>query len=110
MSQPMQIGALRTRLVLEAATRNGDGGGGASVTWTAVDEVWARVAPATGTESFVLDRIAGKVSHEIVIRYRDDVTLDKRFRAGERIFDIRAAFDPDGRQQWVRCLAEERDL
>jgi head-tail adaptor len=33
-----------------------------------------------------------------------------RFRAGTRVFDIRAAFDPDQRRRWIKCLAEERDL
>ncbi|MEI9900809.1 MAG: phage head closure protein [Hyphomicrobium sp.] len=54
--------------------------------------------------------MSGKVSHEIIIRYRDDVTPQMRFKAGARLFDIAAAFDPDQRRRWLRCLAEERDL
>ncbi len=110
MSQAIHIGELRARLTLEAPSRVGDGGGGAAMTWEEVAVLWAKVSPRGGSESFGLDRIAGKTSHEMVIRHRDDVTPEKRFRAGARVFDIGAAFDPDGRRQWLVCLAEERDL
>jgi SPP1 family predicted phage head-tail adaptor len=110
MSAAMHIGELRTRLTLEAPSRAADGGGGASVTWDSVATVWASVRPAAGGESYALDRVAGKVSHEIVLRYRSGVTPEMRLRAGSRVFEIRAAFDPDQRRHWLKCLAEERDL
>lgn len=110
MSGDSHIGALRTRLTLEAPSRTGDGGGGAAVTWTSICELWARVRPFSGGESFALDRTAGTVGHEIVVRHRDGITPQMRFRSGTRVFDIRAVFDPDGRRRWTRCLAEERDL
>jgi SPP1 family predicted phage head-tail adaptor len=110
MSEAIHIGDLRTRMTLEAPSRAADGGGGAVVTWDEVAVPWAKVTPRSGAESFEYDRVAGKVSHEIVIRHRSDVTPEMRFRLGARVFDIRAAFDPDGRRHWLRCLVEERDL
>lgn len=110
MSGGIHIGELRERLVLEAPSRAPDGGGGATVAWGEVAVLWAKVTARGGAESYELDRVAGKASHEIVIRHRGDVTPAMRFRLGARIFDIRAAFDADGRRQWLRCLAEERDL
>ena len=110
MTMSIAIGELRTRLTLEAANRTDDGGGGADVVWETVAEVWAAVRPIGGGERFKLDRVAGRLSHEIIIRYRSDVKPEMRFRAGTRVFDIRAAFDPDEHRQWLRCLAEERDL
>jgi len=108
MSASTPIGELRTRLTLEAPSRAGDGG--AAVTWSTVAEVWASVRPAAAGESFELDRVAGKITHEIVMRYRSGVVPEMRLRAGTRVFDIRAAFDPDARRRWIKCLAEERDL
>jgi SPP1 family predicted phage head-tail adaptor len=110
MTFRVAAGELRTRLVIEAPARAGDGGGGATITWEQVAEVWGAVRPQTGKEDFTLDRVAGTVSHEIVIRYRADVTPAMRFRHGARSFGILAAFDPDGHRHWLRCLAEERDL
>ena len=109
MSGDIHIGELRTRLMLEAPERAGDDGGGAAVTWTTVCELWARVRAVSGGESFALDRTAGTIGHEIVIRHRAGITPQMRFRSADRVFDIRAAFDPDGQRRWTRCLAEERD-
>lgn len=104
------VGELRTRLTLETQVRAGDGGGGAAIAWEPVATVWAAVRPLSGGEGFARDVVSGRLSHEIIIRHRGDVTPGKRFRAGARVYDIRAAFDPDGRRHWLRCLAEERDL
>jgi SPP1 family predicted phage head-tail adaptor len=110
MTAQAPIGEMKTRLTLEAPSRSGDGGGGADIVWETVAVVWAAVRPLSGDENFALDRVAGRLSHEIRIRHRTDVTLEMRFRDASRVYDIRAAFDPDGRRQWLRCLAEERDL
>lgn len=110
MSNPVTAGDLSTRLTLEAASRTDDGGGGASMVWETVAEVWAAVRATGGGEATALDRVAGSVRHEVVIRYRDDVKPEMRFREGTRIYGIVAVFDPDRHRRWLRCLVEERDL
>lgn len=110
MTVNVSLGELRTRLILEEAIRTSDGGGGSDVTWNTVDEVWAAVRPTGGGEGFASDRLAGQLSHTILIRYRSDVKPEMRFRDGARVYDIRAMFDPDRRRHWLRCLAQERDL
>jgi SPP1 family predicted phage head-tail adaptor len=106
----LEIGLLNRRVVLEAATRSPDGAGGAGQSWTAIATLFATVRALSGTESFAQDRVTGRVTHEIVIRYRTDVTPAMRFRLGTRLFEIIAALDPDGRRRQLRCLVEERDL
>lgn len=110
MSARVHIGELRERMVLEAPSRESDGGGGASVTWDEAAVLWAKLTPRSGAESLAHDRVSGSVSHEIVVRYREDITPARRLRLGPRVFDIRSAFDPDGRRQWLVCAAEERGL
>jgi SPP1 family predicted phage head-tail adaptor len=110
MTKPITIGDLRTRLLLEAPARTSDGAGGAAIAWTTVAELWAAVRPLTGDEELALDRVAGTLRHEIVIRYREGVSLQMRFRDGARLYDIRSAFDPDGRRHWLKCIADATDL
>ena len=104
------IGALRHRLVLEVATRVGDGGGGAVVTWEAVAGLWASITPTSGTETVVADQVAGRVSHDIVIRHRSDIVPSMRFRLGSRVFEILAALDVGERRRMLRCLCREELL
>jgi SPP1 family predicted phage head-tail adaptor len=105
-----QIGELSRRVVLEQAVRTPDGAGGAIESWTAVATLFAAVRALAGGESLAFDRIDGRVTHEIIIRHRADVTPAMRFRMGTRLFAIVAALDLDGRRRHLRCLVEERDL
>lgn len=104
------IGALRHRLTLQRPVRADDGGGGAAVAWETVAEPWAAVSPVTGSEAHEADRLAGRVSHEIWIRWRAGVAPGMRFTMGARVFNIHAVLDIGERRRWLRCLAEESDL
>lgn len=98
---------LRHRLILETETRTSDGGGGASTGWSAVGLVWGAVRARTGSERLEADGAKGRITHDVIIRWRSDVTPAMRFRDGARALDIRAAFDPDDERRWLKCLCEE---
>lgn len=102
------IGEMRHCLVIESETRTSDGGGGASEAWSTVGEIWAAVRARGGSEQFEADGSKGRITHEVVIRWRSDLSPAMRFREGERLLDIRAAFDPDDTRRWLKCLCEER--
>lgn len=105
-----RIGELRHRMRLEAVSRTPDGAGGADETWTLVAELWAALKPLSGQEGLEADRIAGHVTHEVVVRYRQGVVPAMRLVHGARAFDIRAVIDIEERRRFLRCLVEERDL
>lgn len=103
------IGSLRRRLVIETPVRNDDEGGGTTVTWSPIGIAWAQVESVTGREQVHHDAVNSTVSHLVTIRYRGDVAPAMRFRDGNRLFEIRAVLEPDGRRRTMSCLcAEER--
>lgn len=102
------IGALRHRLRLEAPIHVDDGSGGSTVSWQPVAMLWAEVISRSGREVFMADGLAAVAMHQVRIRYRSDVTAEMRFVMGDRILDIRAVRDVDGRRAWLSCLCEER--
>ena len=105
----MNIGSLSERFTLEQPVRTADGGGGASVTWQAVAELWARVRPVTGDERLVHDQLSARLTHEVWIRYRTGVAPAMRFRQGTRTYEIAAVLEAKHRA-WLKCLCEERTL
>lgn len=105
-----RVSDLRHRVVLEEAQRVSDGAGGFTETWVAVATVFAALRPVGGSEAVEAGRLAGRVSHEVTLRYRAGVTPAMRFRQGARVFHILAAIDEGERKHWLRCLCEERDL
>lgn len=102
--------ALRHRLVLEELQREPDGAGGFIESWVAVAELSASIRPLSGGESVEADRIAGRLTHEIVLRHRDGVAPAMRFRKGARLFQIASVVNLDERNLWLSCQCEEREL
>ena len=103
------IGAMRERFTLEQAIRTADGGGGATVAWETVVELWAHVRPITGDERLRQDQLAGRLTHQVWTRYRPGVLPAMRFRQGTRIYDIVAILEVERRRR-LKCLCEERTL
>jgi SPP1 family predicted phage head-tail adaptor len=101
---------LRHRVTIEVATHTADGSGGFVETWTPLAEAWAEIVPGSGSERLDADRFAGRVTHQIVMRHRSDLSAGCRLRRGERLFHVHAVIDVGERRRWSLCLAEERGL
>jgi SPP1 family predicted phage head-tail adaptor len=110
MSNARRIGAFRNRFTIEQSVRVADGSGGYSESWIAVGEIWGLIRAIGGTERFQHDRMAGTVSHEIVVRHRDGLTPGLRLRIGLHRYHLRAVFAADNRRRYLICQCEERDL
>ena len=102
------IGSLRTRITLQSRLRAPADGGAATVAWTPIASMFARIQPVSGHEIVSADGRTGRVSHEIMLRHRQEVLPGMHFAEGARVFIIHAALDLDGRRRWLRCLCEER--
>lgn len=103
-----RIGRLRHRLTIEQPIRSGDDGGGATLTWGPVASVWAEVIARSGREIVQGNRTTARSNYRIVMRYRADLDPTMRLRSAERIFEILAIRDEDGRKCWTTCDCEER--
>jgi len=105
MTRPVRPGALRHRLVVERAALGPD----ESSTWTADAVVFAAIEPVSGREVESGGGLAGRVTHRIEIRWRDDLTSRDRLRLGQRIFRILATRDLDERRIRLVVDAEEEN-
>ena len=101
---------LRHRLTLEELQREADEGGGFTEIWVEMATLWADLRPVGGSESVEADRLAGRVTHEISLRYRPGVQPAMRFRKGARLFHIVTVINVEERNRWLKCLCEEREL
>ena len=98
---------MRHRVTIEAATRTADEAGGGDITWQPVVTVWAEIQPKSGREVFESDQLGGRVTHDVRIRYRADVTNKMRIFNAGRLFDIRYVANVGERNQWLICACEE---
>jgi SPP1 family predicted phage head-tail adaptor len=101
---------LRQRLTLEELQRTSDEGGGFTEIWVEVATLSAALRPTGGGKRVETGRLAGTITHEVVLRYRPGVVPAMRFRKAARILHILAVIDVEERRRWLKCLCEERDL
>lgn len=107
MSRLASVGELRARVALERPDDTVDDSGALVRVWMPVADVWAKIAPRRGAELFVAGEQETVLTHEVTIRWRPDAASPMRFRIGARALHIRAAFDPDGRREFLVCVCEE---
>ena len=106
------IPRLSQRLVLEAAERVADGGGGWQVAWSALGTFWAEVRPVSAREIMSGLREVSRVTHRVTIRSAPVASprrpnADQRFRLGSRIFAINGVAEADHRGAYLTCWGEE---
>jgi SPP1 family predicted phage head-tail adaptor len=101
------VGALRRRLLLEAAVTTPDGLGGTTQVYETVAAVWAQLEWIAGGERWRLGRPEQVATHRVTLRWRAGVDAGQRLRDGDRLFDIRAVADPDGGRRRLVCLVQE---
>ena len=98
---PTRIGALRHRVTFQYLTRTTDGQGGFTSTWAdmpSLPEVWGEVTPAKTYERFFSEQIQYQRSHQVIVRYRTDLTQEMRMLFDSRIFQIKGIRKPDERK------------
>lgn len=101
------IGTLRRRLTLETPVRTGDDAAAAELTWSSLGELWASISPRSGREIVTADAVAARITHDIEIRWRGDVSAAMRLRDGSTIYAIHAVHDRDDKARRLICLVEE---
>ncbi|AYD00231.1 head-tail adaptor protein [Neorhizobium sp. NCHU2750] len=100
-------GQMTARLTLEDQLAEPDGQGGATLAWTEIAALWAKVEPVS---SLVVDRAGGEIgtiTHRIWVAFRSDITAGRRFRKGARLFAVKLVGDPDETGRYLTCLCEE---
>ncbi|MBX9874523.1 MAG: phage head closure protein [Beijerinckiaceae bacterium] len=102
-----RVGALRRRLLLEAAVTTPDGLGGTTQVYETVGAVWAQLEWIAGGERWRRGRPEQVATHRVTLRWRAGVDAGQRLRDGDRLFDIRAVADPDGGRRRLVCLVQE---
>ena len=100
------IGTMDQRVSLQAATRTGDGGGGASLTWAEFASVWANIAPGTGTDELGPDRTESVTGYRVRLRRRSDVAAGQRAVTSSLTLVIRNVLDGGPRAATMILLCE----
>ena len=108
----ISAGQLNHRVLIQQPTTVKDALGSPTQDWTDVAVVWADIAPISGREARIADRIASEVSHQITVRYQplfsDPRSVSQmRVLFKGRVFAIHGALNEDEANVAVILLASE---
>jgi len=104
----MRIGPLRHRVTLQQRATGVDPYGQPVDTWQDVATVWAQVEDLRGREFLEAKQAPGsEVTTRIRMRYRDGVTPDMRAVHKDRVLQVVAVLDPDGRATRLELMCAE---
>lgn len=103
----LRAGRLRHRVTIQKPTEGTANAFGETVdTWSDVATVHASVIMQTGREAFEAAKVQPEGTVEVIVRYRSDLTSEKRFKFGDRLLFIDNVIADDRRRQQT-CLCHE---
>ena len=103
-------GLLNRRVMLESPGRTTDSAGGAAISWKTTARLWAHIKPLRGREKHRHEKLASRITHEITMRYRKELSPAMRINDDGRIYAIHAVRDPDQTRCWHHCQCSEVQL
>jgi SPP1 family predicted phage head-tail adaptor len=103
----VRAGDLSRRILLEQRNETVDTFGQRSNTWTKALDTWASIRPLSGHELLSAQAINAETTHEVVIRYREDVTSAMRVVYQGRYFNVQSVLDADMKHRKLTLLCSE---
>ncbi len=106
----MRAGELRQRITIQQPTVSRDSFGAEVPAWSTLATVWAQVVTTGGAETIdAAQNAVATLTHEITIRWRDDVQPTMQVAWGVRLFTIRAVVDDNLQRQLILSCDEVVD-
>ena len=101
----IHAGALNCRLQFDKVSRAPDSQGGYAETWTELCTVWGKYRQLSGRELLLQQQVNPLVTVEAQIRYRTDITTDRRMQYNHKVHNIIEVIDVDNRhtELLIKC-------
>ncbi len=97
------------RIRLERPVLSQDSIGDTLTTWVLESEVWADIQPRNGVEEYSHKALRQSITHDVTIRYRDDVKPSWRIIYGARTLHIHAVLNVKEANEILILKAEEKN-
>lgn len=101
----IQSGNLRHRAELQKQSGTSDGAGGEAMTWVRERDIWCHIRSISGSQQMESMRRDSSISHEITVRYADDIDTTKRLVYKGKQYRIEAVRNPDELNDRLELIA-----
>ena len=104
------IGTLRDKVQLQAKTISQDVAGGHEISYLPITSVWANVSSSNGREMVQADANNISVTHVVLLRFRNDLSLGDRIIYRNRTLEILSLNDLNGKRAYLKCFCLEIEV
>ena len=101
-------GRFNRQLTIENPVKLSDGIGGFVTRYEPQDTIWAHVCPLKSAKLTRADNSVVELSHQILVRFRSNISTSTRFLTGSRRFEVESIKDPDETRRYLQCNCVER--
>ena len=99
---------LKSKVSIIRNGRVSDGYGGYSDEWVTIKECRASIKPLRAKEVQEAQRVQQETTHNIIIRYFDDIQNSDRIKHKEKEYEITSIIDIDNEGVFLELLCVER--
>ena len=112
MYSEINIADLDKRVTLQYKTKTANGTGGFVEVWVSGSTVWAKITTLRSTEAIISMQASGVTLHNVLIRYRSDVTALWRIKYTDKTGDkfwaiIGTPIDLGKKHEWLDIKCKE---
>lgn len=104
------LGTLRDRVQLLRKDMTVEPEGGHQTMFVPMATVWARVHALSARQASEADGRAVRITHSVVMRYRNELQAGDRIAYRGRALEVVAANDVNGRRAYLACSCAETRL
>lgn len=104
----MRAGLLRHRAVVQQYSESQDNSGDVVQSWSNYATRWVNIRPTQATEAYEADQSTHRATHEITMRYDDDITSTMRVTYGGKTLYLLGVINQDMRNVMMTWSASER--
>jgi len=101
------IGKMRYRVKVERSTNTRDAGGGISQAFSPTTTIYANIMPKSANSSYRQGMVQEKVTHEVTLRYMENIDTNSIIVFGSRRFNVRGIINVDERDRFLKLQCEE---
>jgi SPP1 family predicted phage head-tail adaptor len=101
------VGKMNKRVVVQQQSRSADTMGGATVSWSTLTTVWAKVTPKSGRESYPNMQTEDATVTEFIMRYLSTVTPAMRLSYNSNVYQITEIINYEEKGKYMKVMATE---
>ena len=103
------IGDFKQRVAIERYTTIDDGMGGTTQTWSEIGKVWCNIKPLSGQKRLEFGKLDSTVTHEVLMRYREDITDQDRLKYKGKNYTLKFQINEDEESVYLNFGAASED-